>query len=188
MIDVKALAVTLLDEVKEWVAPAFEKVRARLDSMDAAIKAIPAGAKGDPGESIKGDPGKDADDDAILSRLEKLWFNAYAGINEKNKAESREQIRLLFEELPVPKNGENGKDAEVDYDRIGVAIKEVVEVAVAEIPKPVNGKDADPELIKQLVAAEVAKATNDFHEKSMNSQFELEQKFVTLLGADSIAA
>jgi hypothetical protein len=64
-------------------------------------------------------------------------------------------------------DGAPGKDAVVDYDRIGAAIKEVVAVAVAEIPAPKDGapgargepgpagKDADEGVIAARVLAVV---------------------------------
>lgn len=116
MIDVKALAVTLLDEVREWVSPALEKIRERLDAQDAAIKAIP--------------PAKEID----LALIESAVAKAISA-------------------LPKPKDGE---DAVVDYDRIGLAIKEAVAVAVSEIPKPRDGKDVDMDALQKDIDARFA--------------------------------
>lgn len=60
MIDPKRLATALLGAVREWVEPAFEVARKRLDDLDTRLNAIPAGPKGDkgdPGESIRGEKG-----------------------------------------------------------------------------------------------------------------------------------
>ena len=96
----------LIAAVKSHVGAAIGPLLARLNELDAALKAVPAGTQGEPGP--KGDP------------------------------------------------------ADVDYDRIGSAIKEVVAVAVAELPVPQNGKDADPVALQAEVQKSFAALVDDF--------------------------
>ena len=53
-------AVDIFSSLKQWIEPSFEAIGRRLDELDARLKAIPAGAKGDTGAD--GAPGKDGAD------------------------------------------------------------------------------------------------------------------------------
>ncbi len=64
----------------------------------------------------------------------------------------REIVKHAVDALPVPADGEPGRSVEPEE------VKALVSAAVAEIPKPQNGKDADPEQIRAIAAKEVAKA------------------------------
>lgn len=68
MLDAKALAATLLQTVREWVEPAVKAMVVRMDDLERQLKAIPAGARGEPGErgatGEKGEPGLDGKDGA----------------------------------------------------------------------------------------------------------------------------
>ena len=55
MPDMKVLAESVFKSVRDYVARATAGISARVDELAAQIKAIPAGAKGDPGQ--KGEPG-----------------------------------------------------------------------------------------------------------------------------------
>ena len=144
MIDAKRLASGVLDSVRNWIEPTLKDVRERLNELDAKVTSIPAGAKGDKGDSIKGDPGKDADPELIVAEVQKAVAAlppAQAGKDGEVDYECLETIvkatvGAAIETLPEPKQGDPGKDAEIDYDRIGTAIKETVAVAISEIPQP----------------------------------------------------
>jgi hypothetical protein len=79
-------------------------------------------------------------------------------------------LRSKLASQPTPRDG---KDAEVDYDRIArdvlaqlptpeakepdpVDYDRIKADVLAELPKPVDGKDADPELVRQMVTEAVA--------------------------------
>lgn len=66
------------------------------------------------------------------------------------------QVKALVDEavaqIPAPKDG-----ASVTVEDVAPLIDARVKAAVAEIPVPANGKDADPIVIAELVRAEVAK-------------------------------
>lgn len=129
----------LIAAVKSHVGAATGPLLARLNELDAALKAVPAGEKGDPGKSVT------IDDVAPM----------VASI-----------VAKAVSEMPPPKPGEPGKAAEVDYPRImadvAAKMKALVDTsvteAVAKIPAPEPGKDADPEAVRAIVVDEVAKA------------------------------
>lgn len=62
----------------------------------------------------------------------------------------KEAVSEVVAALPKPKDGEPGKDADPE------SIRSMVAEAIAEIPRPADGKDADPETIRQMVAEAVA--------------------------------
>ncbi|WP_010218930.1 Portal protein (GP3) [Sphingomonas sp. PAMC 26621] len=75
------------------------------------------------------EPGKDADPELVRS----LVAEAVAAIN-----------------VPEPKTGNDGKDVDMDE------VLALIVAAVADLPPPQAGKDADPELVRSLVAEAVA--------------------------------
>lgn len=90
------------------------------------------------------------------------------------------ELSARIDQLPVPKDGKDGKDADpaqikalvdeavaqipapkdgtsVTVEDVAPLIDESVKAAVAALPAPADGKDADPETIAEMVRAEVAK-------------------------------
>lgn len=145
--DGKALGEQIVSFVRAFVTKQIDAVNARNDAIEAMVKAIPAGPKGDPGErgepgpigergmpgdvgpqGPQGDAGKDADPDFMLRAVNDAVVRAVA-------------------EIPKP---ENGKDADPDV------IRAMVAEAVAAIPPAAPGKDADPAVIRAIVADAVA--------------------------------
>lgn len=82
-----------------------------------------------------GKDGKDADESALLDRLV-------------------EQLRAELDKWPRPKDGERGQDAPA-VDTTAIASE-----VLRQVPVPQNGRDADPEHVLQLVAAEVQRAVS----------------------------
>ena len=140
--DGKALGEQIVSFVRSFVLRQIDAVNARNDAIEAALKAIPAGAKGDAGErgdpgpagergdpGPSGPPGKDADPDLIAELVQQHVAGAVALI-------------------PRPKDGEpgpagmKGKDAEpIHPDTVKAMVLEAVQKAVAEIPKAKDGRD-----------------------------------------------
>jgi hypothetical protein len=93
----------------------------------------------------------------LISRLEAL---------ERKDGLSSEDIRALIDKavgpvvstavaaIPVPKNGEPGKD--VDAVQVATMIQTEVTKQVAALPKAEPGKDADPEVVRELVRKAIA--------------------------------
>lgn len=106
-----------------------------------------------------GDPGKSVTPDEVLPAL-------------------KADLQKAVESIPVPKDGEDGKDGKsVTADDVLPALnaelqkaidqihsdvlpplRSEVQKAIGAIPTPKDGKDADPEEVRKLVATEVAKA------------------------------
>jgi hypothetical protein len=140
----------LADSTKGYVARALQPLEQRQAALEAAIKAIPAPAKGD-----KGDPGKDApavDVEAIVARVQAGITPARDG-KDADPEVIRAEVAKAVAAIPRPKDGEPGKDAyPVDANEIAAAV-------LAEVRVPVDGKDgkdADPEFIRTEVAKAVA--------------------------------
>ncbi len=67
------------------------------------------------------------------------------------------RLAELVKNLPTPEKGEKGNDgASVTVEDVRPIIDDVVKAAFEALPKAENGKDADPEVIKQLVDEAVA--------------------------------
>lgn len=119
------------------------------DLVDSAVAALPAAA-----------PGKDADPAVIAEQVR----TAVAAIPAPQDGKSvtvedvqpliAEQIKAAVEALPPAQNGTS-----VTVEDVAPLIVEEVGKAVAALPAPKDGepgKDADPEVIKTLVAEAVA--------------------------------
>lgn len=173
MINSKQLAQTLLGTVRAWVEPAFHDVNERLELLDARIKAIPAGEKGE--------PGKDVDPDLVKAELARLVADLPIPVvhgepgpqgepGESIKGERGEPgasvepeliARLVDERVTevvakIPP-GPAGKDAEpIHPDTVARMVFEEVDRRIAALPKPENGKDADPIMVEHLINAALA--------------------------------
>jgi hypothetical protein len=119
----------LMQDINERVAARLAEVRDGVDGKDGAPG--PDGADGAPGKD--GIDGKDGSDGI--------------GIDGKDGANG----------LPGNdgKDGSDGKDA--DPNEIAALLVPEVERAVASLPKPENGKDVNPEVVRLMIVEEVAK-------------------------------
>jgi integrin beta 3 len=164
-----------------------------IDAVAHAVGALPSPPAGEKGD--KGDPGQDVDLDAVAVMIEDSVRRTLADWPRPEDGKDAEvdwdrilrQIESTAEELvyrevlklPQPQDGapgRDGKDAEVDYQRLQDAIEATVHREVEqevvkqllELPEPEpgpkgdkgdpgeKGQDADPELVRQLVADAVA--------------------------------
>lgn len=143
--------------VRSFVSKQVNALKDRIDSVEAAVKAIPAGAKGD--------PGADAYEIAILNGFvgdHAEWLKSLKGEKgDDGKFDVdyfvetvRAEVAARVAEIPKPKDGDPGKDADPAVVAELVA-KSVAEI-VAAIPAPAPGKDADPEVIRAMIAEAVA--------------------------------
>lgn len=129
--------------------------------VDDFLKSIPLPENGKDG--IDGKDGKDADPEHMKALVFAIVAEEVAekvskipvpkdGIDGKNV--EIEQVKALvdevFAQIPPPKDGKDG--ASVDLDQV----KQLVVEEVAKIPAPQNGKDADPDVIKAMVQEAVS--------------------------------
>jgi hypothetical protein len=145
--------------------------------LSAAVAAIPV-----PKNGRDGADGKDADESAIIEKImsqivmpqdgksvtvddvapliDELVTKRVAEIpapkdgRDGKDADENAIVAKVVQLIPVPKDGKDGvdgKDVDIEY------VRSQIENAVAAIPKPENGKDADPQVIREMVLAEVAK-------------------------------
>lgn len=158
-----AMADGIVATVKEYVGGIVSGIDRRFSEFEARINGIPAGPQGEkgaPGE--RGEPGH---------RGEKGDRGEPGERGEKGADADPALIEELVEKavarVPVIKGdrgekgdpGPAGKDAEpIHPDTIARMVLEATQKAVAELPKPRDGKDADPVLIEKLVKAEVSTA------------------------------
>jgi hypothetical protein len=137
----------LADSTKGYVARALQPLEQRQAALEAAIKAIPAPAKGD-----KGDPGKDApavDVDAIAEKVLARVVPPRDG-KDADPEVIRSEVAKAVAAIPRPKDGEPGKDAApVDVDAIAASV-------LAKVRVPQDGKDADPAQVQAAVEKAVA--------------------------------
>ncbi len=141
-------------------------------AVSAALAAIPAPPKGDPGDpGPKGDPGESIDKDALLLSVKETIAEqvralppappgapgkdadpalaieaalaALPSLAAKMKEELSQSLSASLEalvaQIPIPKDG-----ASVLIGDVQPMILAAVQAEVAAIPKPANGKDADP--------------------------------------------
>lgn len=132
MFEGNKLGAEIVGIVRDYVGRSFSTLSAKLIVLEQKVDTIPAGPKGDQGDQgEQGPAGKDGES-------------------------------IKGEQGPAGKDGESiqgekgdpgpaGKDAEVDVEKI-------VADVIALIPKPQDGKDADPEAVRGIVVAEVVKA------------------------------
>lgn len=129
-------AIGLFTSIKEWIQPTLEQVGKRLDEFDARLKAVPAGAKGEPGAN-----GKDVDPETVRQAITTAVADVVA----------------TWPPAPAGKDGAPGKD--VDPEVVQQLVKAAVVEAVAALPAPAAGpagKDADPEFVRLVVEKAVA--------------------------------
>lgn len=139
MFDPEAFGVAMADMVKA----AMEPMRARLDQLEAALKAVPADVSQQVADAIKSLPipkdGKDGDHgkSVDMSEVAKL-------------------IKAAVDEIPRPKDGADGQDGKsVEISEV----RQMVKAAVDEMPKPrdgADGKSIDPADLMKMVSEAVA--------------------------------
>jgi hypothetical protein len=118
--------------------------------------------RGKSGESIKGDPGKDADPvdvAAIIADVVKQIPIPQAG-KDAPPVDIAAIVAEVTAKIPAPKQGEPGKDGDVDLGVLTDMVTASVRVAVDGLPPPKDGesikgdpgKDADPVDVAAIVA------------------------------------
>lgn len=166
MLDTKAIAEATAAVVKAHVAALIEPLRASVAALEERVNAL----------SVQQN-GKDADENAIAARVrdevsgelkelrgvvEAIQPTAelpdIAGIVERAVSDAREQDAA---QIQTWMNGVDEKFAALPVPRDGKdadpeLIKQLVNEAVAAIPPAPAGKDADPEIVRQMVAEAVA--------------------------------
>lgn len=106
--------------------PTADAVKAMIDQ---AVAAIPAPAE--------------VDLQPILNTID-------ATAREAAREAATFAVEAAIAELPAPKDGDPGKDADPEL------ISQMVAAAVAELPTPKDGKDVDPDAIDLMIAQAVA--------------------------------
>lgn len=134
MPDVDVLADSVFKAVESYLARSLDEFTKRVDDIiTKRLEALPKPKDGEPGKD--GRDGQDADIQklvAVLGPVEAMAANALEKVGAVEK-------QIL--ELPTPKDGVDGKDAIVDYEKIA----EDMAKAIEGLPKPkdgIDGKDA----------------------------------------------
>lgn len=143
-------SIQLFTSIKQWVQPTFEAIGKRMDDFDVRLKAIPQpqkGDKGDPGESIQGEPGPAGENGVSVVDINVVGDSLRLKLND----DAEKEVKLL---MPAGPKGEPGKDA--DMQAIFETVRNEVASAVSAIPPAQAGKDADPEFIRSEVARAVS--------------------------------
>lgn len=170
MLDTKRLADTLVSGAKAYIDKTLAAFTARLEALEkCAPEKGERGEKGDSGNAGKDGIGladiiREADGNliAVLSDGRTKGIGNIAvkdgrdGIDGKDGADGRDGVD--------GRNGDDGKDGSDGKDGTSVIIDDVlptltkkVDEYLASVSVPQDGKDADPELVKQLVDEAVAK-------------------------------
>lgn len=164
------------DALKEYCDRSFEAFEARIEALEAKapIKGDP-GEKGDPGigvdmtevkahieqtiegmrDSLKGDRGDvgpAVDESVLADNIHKMVSEAVAALPPAERGEPGEKGEpgkslTLDEVMPAIE----AKFDDLDSQMI-IAVGGAVEEAVKALPPPEKGADADPELVRSLVA------------------------------------
>jgi len=144
---------------------------AKMAELDARIAAVAETERrlADRIASVKdgerGEPGRDADEEAVAARVAEKMAGELAGlrtiVTEVREVQentdltaivtgvAKEVVAEAMAEIPVPQDGKS-----VTLDDVRPMIEEGITAAVAAIPAPKdgeNGKDADPAVIRQMV-------------------------------------
>jgi hypothetical protein len=174
MLDLKQIGDGVIAAVKGHVASAVAVLTKRIEELDTRLAGIPAGKSAYAiavergyggtelqwldslrGETVKGDPGKDADPAVITAAVDA----AVAALPRAQDGKSvtledvapmmGEQLQAAIAALPKP---QDGKDADP------ATIAAAVDAAVAALPKPQDGKSITLEDIAPLVAEQLQAA------------------------------
>jgi hypothetical protein len=143
MPDMQQMAGDVIAAVKTFVSSAVEKLSPRIESLEKRLAELPA--------PEKGEPGKDADIADLIPTME-------SEIAKRVEALPDPAVALVpfIDERVADAVAAIEKPQGVTVDQVMPALIEALKQAVAELPKPEPGKDADPEFIRQQVAEAVA--------------------------------
>jgi len=171
MSSLEAKADQLFLAVNGYVSRAIGAFSARLKALEDRPLPAPEkgerGEKGDPGDAVIGQPGTSAyeiavqrgfngDVDAWLLSLRGPAGDAGRDVDQQEVVRAvTEAVAKAIEALPEPKAGVDGKS--VTIEDVAPLIQGLVKDAVGAIKvrDGLDGKDADPELIRQEVAKAV---------------------------------
>ncbi len=134
--DMSALITRMAEATRAFVLKAETAIYARIEALEISLKNIPAGPKGEPGESIKGDrgdkgePGESIKGDAGPKGEPGESIKGDRG----DKGEPGESIKGA--------QGEPGKDAEpIHPDTVALMIRNAVDEAMKQHPPLQHGRD-----------------------------------------------
>ncbi|HCF3716553.1 TPA: hypothetical protein NID03_003062 [Pseudomonas aeruginosa] len=150
-------------ELQEYIARAVKPLSARIESLETECKSLREQLleKAVDEDSIveklfkavpkpkDGEPGKDADMEALKSHLEELVKAIPAPADGKSVTVDdvapliRQEVAKAMSEVPPAKDGES-----VTVDDVRPVLAELVSKAVADLPQPQPGKDADMDALR----------------------------------------
>lgn len=170
-------AITAIPKPADGKSVTLDDVRPMLEQLVAnAVKAIPKPADGksvtreevepllrglvDSAVSLIPRPadGKSVTIDDVRPLIEHAVAALPKAIDGKSVTveEMRPLVHRLINERPKAKDGDPGKDAEpVDYDQVKGWIDSAVSSAIALLPPPKDGKNVDPEFVRQEISRAV---------------------------------
>ena len=129
-LDISAIAEKMVGAVRAAVGQSEGILNGKIDELWAYIKAMPGPQKGDPGE-----PGKDADMDAVRELVAAAKAEAKAELNACLDA-----FGARLEAIPAPQKGDPGEPGrDVDMDAVSELISIEVKEQVSKIPPAKDG-------------------------------------------------
>lgn len=129
-VDAKRVSATLLEVVRQWVEPAFEAVRSRIDAVDRRLQQIPAGPMGERGSDGAPGPQGERGPQGIQGERGERGADGAPGSDGKDG-----------ERGPQGEPGPAGRDGEsVALEAVRAMLSEMVAKAVSELPKPKDGE------------------------------------------------
>jgi len=139
------------EQVVKAVSSAVQPLQLKIEDLEAQLAARPIIEEGDVIERTFDSVMKNLSPDkyAMMDDISKIVEHERAQTGEALMRIS-DVMKLMqdkIEALPVPKDGKDGvdgKDAEVDYSRIGTAVELEVNKQLSMLPKPIDGKDGAP--------------------------------------------
>lgn len=151
-VDAKRVSATLLDVVRQWVEPAFEAMRSRIDAVDKRLQSIPAGPQGERGaDGVPGPQGERGEPGIQGERGERGADGEHGapGIDGRDGAPG-----------PRGEQGPAGKDGEsVHIEAVRSMLAEMVAKATSELPKPKDGEPGrDAAQIQPLPSVDLSKS------------------------------
>lgn len=146
--EISAMMKSVSAVVKEYVSATVDPVKAQLQQVEQRVSAIPV------------PPSVDQLVAAAVAQIPKPEAVDYVKIANGCMVLVADAVSLT----PKPKDGIDGKEGAAGKDAPLVDIDRLRDEVLAVIPKPKDGNDgaagknADPEAVRELVAAEIAKA------------------------------
>jgi len=119
-----------LQELRDILTQKIEEVDKTIQETKQKVQQELSVKKGEQG--LKGEAGKNADEEAIIKRvISKIEIPEPQYIDEEKL--SRKIAKLVLDKLPVPQDGKDGKDAEIDHEKLAGIVSKHIETGKIKI-------------------------------------------------------